>query len=135
LGAICRDQKPTTAAAAIATLVEHALETVPCAAVLLPPRTGARARMISRFEPGARLAAISPNAAVGRGLALSCGVHPIQLAEVPENWRDFARVWLREQEVSDNIAMLVAGPAPRNPDTNRRLEFMRARERTEKPAP
>ena len=114
--------------------MENALETVPCAAVFVPTRTGATARMISRFKPGVWVAAISPDAAVCQGLAFSYGVHPIQLAEDPENWRDFARDWLREQQVSGSIAMLVAGPSPRNPDANHRLEFMRVGEQLEKPA-
>jgi pyruvate kinase len=134
LRALCREQKPTTTAEAIATVVENALETVPCAAVFVPTRTGATARMISRFKPGVWVAAISPDAAVCQGLAFSYGVHPIQLAEDPENWRDFARDWLREQQVSGSIAMLVAGPSPRNPDANHRLEFMRVGEQLEKPA-
>lgn len=135
LRAICRDQKPTTAAEAIATVVEHALETAPCAVVLVPTRTGATARMISRFKPAVWVAAVSPDSAVCRGLAFSYGVQPIQLAEDPENWRDYARAWMREQEVSGIIAMLVAGPSPRNPDANHRIEFMRVSERTQKPAP
>jgi len=49
------DQKPTskpaTAAEAMAVVVEHALDTVPCAAVFVPTRTGTTARMISRFNP------------------------------------------------------------------------------------
>jgi len=42
--------RPTTAATAIASVVEHALETVPCAAVFVPTRSGTTARMISRFS-------------------------------------------------------------------------------------
>jgi len=134
LRAICHEQKPTTAAEAIATVVENALETVPCSAVFVPTRTGTTARMISRFKPGVWVAAISPHAAVCRSLAFSYGVHPIQLAEDPENWRDFARSWLREQRIPGSIAMLVAGPSPRNPDANHRIEFMRVGDRLEKPA-
>jgi hypothetical protein len=63
------------------------------------------------------------------------GVQPIELAEDPENWRDHARIWLREHEAPGSIAMLVAGPSPRNPDANHRIEFLRVGERTEKPAP
>ena len=47
-------RKPATAEEAIASVVEHALETVPCAAVFVPTRTGTQARMISRFNPAGR---------------------------------------------------------------------------------
>ena len=52
-------------------------------------------------------------------------MHAVQLAEDPEDWRDFARSWLREQQVPGDIAMLVAGPSTRNPDANHRIEFLR----------
>ena len=120
--------QPTTAAEAIASVVEHALETVPCAAVFVPTRTGTTARMISRFNPAVWIVALSRDAAVCQGLAFSYGVHPVQLAEEPENWRDFARNWLREHQVPGAIAMLVAGPSTRNPDANHRIEFLRVGE-------
>jgi pyruvate kinase len=120
-----RPARPTTAAEAISEVVEHALDTVPCAAVFVPTRTGTTARMISRFKPAVWIVAVSRDAAVCQGLAFSCGVHPVPLADEPESWRDFARNWLREHQVPGNIAMLVAGPSTRNPDANHRLEFLR----------
>ena len=106
-------------------MVEHALETVPCAAAFVPTRTGTTARMISRFKPAAWIVAVSRDEAVCQGLAFSYGVHPIQLAQEPESWRDFARQWLREHQVPGAMAILVAGPSTRNPDANHRLEFLR----------
>jgi pyruvate kinase len=120
--------KPTSAAEAIATLVEHALETVPCAAIFVPTRTGTTARMISRFNPPVWILAFSHDRAVCQGLAFSCGVHPVELAEEPENWSKFARTWLRDHQVTGSVAMLVAGPSTRNPDANHRLEFLRVGE-------
>jgi pyruvate kinase len=117
-------EKLITPAEAIAVLVEHALETVPCAAVFVPTRTGTTARMISRFNPAVWIAALSRDPAVCQGLAFSYGVHPVQLAEDPENWRDFASAWLHGHEVPGAIAMLVAGPSERNPETNYRIEFL-----------
>ena len=132
LRALCLEQKPTTVATAIASVVEQALDTVPCAALFVPTHTGTTARMISRFKPSAWIAAVSHDPAVCRGLAFSYGVQPVQMAEEPANWREFARGWLREQNVSGPIAMLVAGPSERNPDANHRIEFMRVGERHEK---
>jgi pyruvate kinase len=125
LKATCSQNQPTTAAEAIASVVEHALETVPCAGVFVPTRTGTTARMISRFNPAVWIVAMSRDAAVCQGLAFSYGVHPVQLADDPETWSDFAAEWLREHQVPGLIAMLVAGPSPRNPDANYRIEFVR----------
>ena len=110
---------------ATAAVVEHALETVPCAAVFVPTRTGNTARMISRFKPAVWIVALSRDAAVCQALAFSCGVHAIRLTDDPEDWSGFARQWVREHQVPGNIAMLVAGPSTRNPAANYRLEFLR----------
>ena len=125
LNAMASEPQPATRGEAIASVVEHALATVPCAAVFVPTRTGATARMISRFNPAVWIVALSRDAAVCQGLAFSYGVYPMQLAHEPESWRDFARQWFREHHVPDALAMLVAGPSTRNPDTNHRLEFLR----------
>ncbi len=133
LHALASQHLPATAAEAIAAVVEHALETVPCAAVFVPTRTGTTARMISRFNPAVWIVALSPEAAVCQGLAFSYGVHAEPLAEDPETWRDFARNWLREHPLPGAVAMLVAGPSPRNPDADYRIEFMRMGEKLETP--
>jgi pyruvate kinase len=132
LKTLSSQQQPATAAEAIASVVEHALETVPCAAVLVPTRTGTTARMISRFNPSVWIVALSRDIAVCQGLAFSYGVHPVQLTEDPENWRSFARTWLRKHELPGAVAMLVAGPSTRNPDANHRIEFLRVGEKTDK---
>jgi pyruvate kinase len=132
LRALCLEQRPTTVATAISSIVEQALDTVPCAALFVPTHTGTTARMISRFKPSAWIAAISHDPAACRGLAFSYGVHPVHLAGEPTDWREFARSWLREQNVAGPIAMLVAGPSERDPDANHRIEFMRVGERHEK---
>jgi pyruvate kinase len=85
--------------------------------------------MISRFKPAAWIVAVADDAAVGQGLAFSYGVHPFPLAETPEDWCEFARGWMRQSELPGLIAMLVAGPSPRNPEANHRLEFLRIGER------
>src|SRR6185369_14879509 len=120
-----RPARPTTAAEAIAEVVEHALETVPCAAVFVPTRTGTTARMISRFKPRVWTVADSRDASVSQGLAFSYGVQAVPKAEEPEVWRDFARNWLRDYHVPGRLAILVAGPSPRQPDADYRMEFLR----------
>jgi len=122
---ICFQQKPLTNAEAIASVVEHALETVPCAAVFVPTRSGTTARMISRFKPSVWIVAASQDPAVCQNLIFSYGVTPLAVADDPESWRDFAVSWLRQKEVPGSTAMLVAGPSTRHPEASHRLEFMR----------
>ncbi len=125
LKAVSHRTQPATAAEGIASVVEHALETVPCAAVFVPTRTGTTARMISRFNPAVWIVALSRDTAVCQGLAFSYAVQPVLLTEEPEDWRDFARNWLREHQLPGSIAMLVAGPSTRTPEANHRIEFLR----------
>ena len=120
-----RQQPPTTAAEAIASVVEHALDTVPCAAVLVPTRSGGTARMLSRFKPPVWMVAPCADPVACQGLAFSYGVHPIDCAEEPENWRDFAGRWLLEHHLPGRSAMLVAGPSAHNPAASHRIEFLR----------
>jgi pyruvate kinase len=108
----------------MASLVEHALDTVPCDAVLVPTRGGTTARAISRCKPAVWIVAPSADPVACQGLAFSYGVHPIDLAEEPADWREFAARWLSEHRIPADRMMLVAGPSPRNPNASHRLEFM-----------
>jgi pyruvate kinase len=120
-----RTHRPATAAEAIATVVEHALETVPSDAIIVPTRTGATARMIARFKPPVWTVAVSADAAVCQGLAFSYGVHAVDIASEPADWRAFAAGWARNHGLDARSAMLVAGPSATHPDANYRIEFMR----------
>jgi len=120
-----RHGPPNTAADAIASIVETALDTVPCAALFVPTRTGTTARMISRLNPWQWIVALSRDPAVCQGLAFSCGVEPVQILEDPRNWRDFVRAWLQKHQIPGDGALLVAGPSRQNPDANYRLEFLK----------
>jgi pyruvate kinase len=132
---LCLQQKPASQAEAIASVVEHALETVPFAAVFVPTRSGSTARMISRFKPAVWTIAVTSQPAVAQSLLFSYGVRPVELAKEPEDWSQFAATWLRDEEVPGQLAMLVAGPSTRNPQANHRIEFMRVGENPEKPKP
>lgn len=120
-------KKPVSAAEAIALMVEHALDTVPCAGVFVPTLTGNTARMISRFNPPVWIISLSHDPQVCNGLMFSYGVFPVLIADEPSDWSDYARKWLGEARVTGDIAMLVAGPTSQNPESNYRLEFLRLR--------
>ncbi len=127
-------KKASTVAEAMASVVEHALDTVPCSAAIVPTHSGKTARMISRFKPSAWIAAVSHDASVCQALVFSYGVSPILVDQEPENWRNFAARWVREQEVPGAIAMLAAGPSDHHPEANYRIEFMPVGERPARPA-
>lgn len=131
LNVVFDPQNPATGAAALSTMVENALRTVPCASVFTPTRTGKTARMISRFAPEVWIVAVSQHANVCQALTFSYGVHPVQLSQDPENWSEFARTWLHEREIKGSIAILVAGPSSLNPNANPRMEFLRISEKQE----
>ena len=109
----------------MASLVEHALETVPTDLLLVPTRGGTVARTISRFKPPVWIIAPSPDAAACQNLGFSYGVHPVHLAEEPEDWREWITRFAHENGITAERVMLVAGPSPRNPKANYRVELMR----------
>jgi len=109
----------------MASVVEHALETVPCDLVLVPTRGGTVARAISRFKPPVWIVAPSSDPAVSQNLAFSYGVHPVDQVDEPDDWREWTARWLRENGITAERVMLVAGPSPRNPKANYRIELMR----------
>lgn len=123
-----RHGPPNTAADAIASLVETALDIVPCAAVFVPTRTGTTPRMISRLNPSPWIVALSGDPAVCQGLTFSYGVEPVELVDDPKNWRDYAQTWLQEHQISGAFALLAAGPSTQNPDANYRIEFLKVGE-------
>jgi pyruvate kinase len=109
----------------MASLVEHALHTVPCDLVLVPTRGGMVARAISRFKPPVWIIAPSSDCAACQNLGFSYGVYSINLAEEPEDWREWIAQWVRKNAIAAKRVLLVAGPSPRNPKANYRVELMR----------
>jgi pyruvate kinase len=119
-------QKMTTVAGdRMASVVEHALNTVPCDLLLVPTRGGTVARAISRFKPPVWIIAPSPDPAVCQNLAFTYGVYPVDLPEEPDDWRLWVTRWLDANGITAERVMLVAGPSPRNPNANNRIELMR----------
>jgi pyruvate kinase len=52
-------------------------------------------------------------------------VHPVHLADEPDDWREWITRWVRDKGIAAQRVMLVAGPSPRNPKANYRIELMR----------
>src|SRR5947209_9020567 len=105
------------------TVVENAIETVPCDAVLAPTDSGSTPRIISRSKPPVWIVAPSRDRVVCQGLAFSYGVHAVDLAE-GEEWQDSAARLFYRNGIAAQRILLVAGPSPRNPKANHRIELM-----------
>jgi pyruvate kinase len=116
---------PLTDADRMTSVMERALETVPCDLVLVPTRSGATARLVSRLKPPMWLIAPSQDHAVCQGLAFSYGVHPVENTEDDSDWRTFIERWLNANRVTAARVLLIAGPSPRHPQANHRIELMR----------
>ena len=122
---LVQEKAATRSSDRMASLVEHALYTVPCDLLLVPTRGGMVARAIARFKPPVWILAPSSDPAACQNLAFSYGVHPIDLAEEPDDWRQWVAHWVCENGITAQRVMLVAGPSPRNPKANYRIELMR----------
>jgi pyruvate kinase len=120
-----RESSGMSGAERMASLVEHALETVPCDVVVVPTGSGKTARAISRCKPSVWVVAPSSDAAVCQGLVFSYGVHAVDLADMPTDWREFAARWIAEHSLIADRVLLVAGPSARNPNSSHRIELMR----------
>jgi pyruvate kinase len=107
-----------------AMLVERALEVAPCDAVLVPTRDGTTARAVARWRAPVWVVAAGPEPAAMQGLAFSYGVHPVDLDKEPDDWRGYAERLLLGLGLTCKQVLLVAGPSPRNPQANQRLELM-----------
>ncbi|MGC4113274.1 MAG: pyruvate kinase [Myxococcales bacterium] len=118
----------TTAAEAVSSVVEHALETVPCAAVVVPTQTGTTARMLSRYKPAVWVVAVADEA-VCRGLAFSYGVQAVPRPGAEVDWRAFSLGWVQREKAPGPVVMLVEGPSKSDPNASHRIEFINTGER------
>jgi pyruvate kinase len=116
---------PVTDADRMTSVMERVLEIVPCDLVLVPTRSGATARLVSRLKPPRWLIAPSLDHAVCQGLAFSYGVHPVENANEDSDSRDFIERWRRANHVAAERVLLIAGPSRRHPQANHRIELMR----------
>jgi pyruvate kinase len=120
------EQQPTmTGSDRMSSVVEHALATVPCNALLVPTRGGTTARAISRCKPRVWIIAPTGDAAACQDLAFSYGVQPVHVSEEPDDWRQWVTRCLREHGVQAQRVIVIAGPSAQNPNANHRIELMR----------
>ncbi len=115
---------PAGKAEAVAGLVDEALDRLPCAAVVVPSRTGATARLLSRGKPPVWIVALCSTPAAARDLLFSWGVHPVPLDHPPDDWDVFAHDLFPADTDRGKTVLLVTGPRLGRPGASHRIEFI-----------
>ena len=77
--------------------------------VIAPTLSGTTPRLIPRFRMPPWIIAISPDEATCQALQFSYGVHPVDLAERPESWTQYARDLLKEHHITTGLVLLTQG--------------------------
>ncbi len=108
----------------IALSVETTLEHISPAAVIVPTRSGASARSITRFRLPVWIVAVSSEETTCQRLQFSYGIYPVREPDYPEDWRLYARNWLQSHGVSGNLVVLTEGPSSKHPEANHRMEII-----------
>jgi pyruvate kinase len=108
----------------IAICVETTLERITPPTVIVPTRSGATARSITRFRLPVWITAVSSQQKTYQDLQFSYGVFPVCEAEHPENWRKWAKDWLKSIDTEGNLVVLTEGPSSKRPDRNNRMEII-----------
>ena len=94
---LLQQQAAMTGGDRMASLVEHALDTVPCeACARADARRDDGARLFHAANRRSGLVAPSRDPAVCQGLAFSYGVHPVENMEERTDWRELIERWLRQ---------------------------------------
>lgn len=108
----------------IALSVETAVRRVIPPTVIVPTRSGATARSISRFRFPVWITAVSRLEKTCQGLLFSYGVYPVHEPDHPENWKQWAQTFLQDKGVEGKLVVLTEGPSARHPERNNRMEII-----------
>jgi pyruvate kinase len=94
------------------------------AAVIVPTRSGATARRITRFRLPVWITAVSSYEKTCQDLLFSYGVYPVCEPEHPTDWQPWIRNWLKVQEVKGHLVVMTEGPSRKHPERNNRMEIV-----------
>jgi pyruvate kinase len=119
-----REENETKLEDLIALCVETTLERITPPTVIVPTRSGATARSIARFRLPVWITAVSSQQKTCQDLMLSYGVYPVCEPEHPENWRKWAKDWLKSIDTEGNLVVLTEGPSQKHPNRNNRMEII-----------
>jgi pyruvate kinase len=108
----------------IAMSVETTLKRITPPTVIVPTRSGATARSITRFRLPVWITAVSRQAKTCQDLMFSFGVYPVCQTEHPEDWKLWASKWLEKQEITGDLIVMTEGPSAKHPERNIRMEII-----------
>jgi pyruvate kinase len=111
----------------IARSVVATTQRITPAAVIVPTRSGATARRITRFRLPVWVTAVSSYEKTCQDLLFSYGVYPVCEPEHPTDWRPWIRNWLEVQEVNGHLVVMTEGPSRKHPERNNRMEIVNLR--------
>ncbi|UCE51743.1 MAG: pyruvate kinase [Desulfobacterales bacterium] len=120
----CREEEQTKLKDLIALCVETTLQRITPPTVIVPTRSGATARSITRFRLPVWITAVSSQEKTCQDLMFSYGVYPVCEPVHPEDWRKWTRNWLKSQNIEGNLVVLTEGPSEKRPDRNNRMEII-----------
>jgi pyruvate kinase len=120
----CREEEQIKLQDLIALCVETTLQRITPPTVIVPTRSGATARSITRFRLPVWITAISSQEKTCQDLMFSYGVYPVCEPVHPEDWRKWTRNWLKSQNIEGNLVVLTEGPSEKRPDRNNRMEII-----------
>ncbi len=108
----------------ISMCVETTLKRITPPTVIVPTRSGATARSITRFRLPVWITAVSSREKTCQDLQFSYGIFPACEPEHPENWRKWTKAWLKSQNSAGKFVVLTEGPSEKRPDRNNRMEII-----------
>ena len=108
----------------IAMSVETALKRITPPTVIVPTRSGATARSITRFRLAVWITAVSSHTKTCQDLSFSYGVIPVCETDHPEDWKSWTRKWLEKKGVSGDLVIMTEGPSTKHPGRNIRMEII-----------
>ncbi|MES9942195.1 MAG: pyruvate kinase [Candidatus Thiodiazotropha sp. 6PLUC7] len=107
----------------IAHCVQQAVVKLNPVAVMVPTRSGASARNITRYRLPVWINAFSTDETTCQALQFSYGVQPIKVENDLRDWGPFICHWLHQQGFDSGRAVLTQGPSPENPGASYNLQI------------
>ena len=108
----------------ISMCVETTLKRITPPTVIVPTRSGATARSITRFRLPVWITAVSSRDKTCQDLQFSYGIYPACEPDHPEDWRKWTKNWLMSQNIEGKFVVLTEGPSEKWPDRNNRMEII-----------
>ena len=108
----------------IALSVDTTLKRITPPTVIVPTRSGATARRITRFRLPVWITAISRVEKTCQDLQFSYGVQPVCEQDHPDDWKQWVRNWLQIIGESGDLVVMTEGPSEKHPYRNNRMEIL-----------